>query len=95
MGKADKRDVETGLSTKAELKNVYNKQETDEQAVKAARNELDSQGLSRIRVRVITNSTGTFTFIESKDGTKVKASGLTSVRAFKAVSYTHLTLPTN
>lgn len=83
MGKADKNEVEKALSTKAELKNVYSKQETDEQAVKAARNELDSQGLSRIRVRVITNSKGTFTFIESKDGTEVKASGVTSLRAFK------------
>lgn len=83
MGKADKNEVEKALSTKAELKNVYSKQETDEQAVKVARNELNSQGLSRIRAKIVTNSAGPFTVIESKDGTDVKVRGSVSVGAFK------------
>lgn len=72
MGKADKSEVETALSTKAELKNVYSKQETDEQAVKAARNALDSQGLSNI----IVTSNGQYTSISTKDGSVIKGKGL-------------------
>ena len=79
MGKANKNEVEKALSTKAELKNVYSKQETEAlvanettETLHEARRIFDNQGLSRISVTF----DGKDTIINTIDNSFIKGRGL-------------------